>query len=68
MSSIYLSSIPISRAVREKVYGKRDERNEGIVRILTILIAGVCCVGLQNPPGNPRTTRPNPAIGLGWDT
>ena len=23
-------------------------------------------LGLQNPPGNPRTTRPNPAVGLGW--
>ena len=25
-------------------------------------------LGLQNPRGNPRITRPNPAIGLGWDT
>ena len=31
-------------ACKREVYGKRDERNEGIVRILTRLIAGVCCV------------------------
>lgn len=44
-----LESALVMISVREhwckrEVYGKRDERNEGIVRILTRLIAGVCCV------------------------
>ena len=29
---------------KREVYGKRDERNEGIVHVLTRLITGVCCV------------------------
>ena len=52
---------------KREVYGKRDERNEGIVRILTRLIAGVCCVDMLNPPEKTDPTRPSPdSGGLGW--
>ena len=52
--------------------GQVTLRNDSALRKVPDLFdKGLECVlliGLQNPPGNPRTTRPNPAIGLGWDT